>query len=46
MISPQSKMAGMFTRDLASGKNPVSLYAMVTVMVTVMVRSMGTGSRL
>jgi hypothetical protein len=31
VISPQSKVAGMFTRDLASGKNPESLYTKVTV---------------
>lgn len=31
VISPQSKVTGMFTRDLASGKNPESLYTKVTV---------------
>lgn len=31
VISPQSKVTGMFSRDLASGKNPESLYTKVTV---------------
>jgi hypothetical protein len=31
VIFPQSEVTGIFTRDLASGKNPESLYTKVTV---------------